>query len=226
MEATLPGSSAPRFRPVVAIEVDGLIAVPVTLPAGHAPEDVIEMEVIIHKRAYPSSTQPEPAWGPGGTSTTRYWFSRVGLAWVDRLLTEGVEVVWASTWLEYANTYFSPTLGLPRLPIAVTEDDWIGLTIGDIKARQIARQFDGRPLLLVTDMLPQGGRRYLQALRRPADRALTELRYIPWSSSVDENDTGVMSDWLDLARSPEGHEELRRLRERELGWDRRRRDQA
>lgn len=215
-----------RFEPVVAIEVDGLLSVPVTSPAGPPPDQLLELGLVIHRQAFPYGTVPEPVWDANDTWTSRHWFSRLGLAWVNSLVASGVEVVWASAWLEYANLYFAPNLGLPHLPVAITKEDWAGPTVGDIKARQLARQFDGRPLLLITDALPLRGRRHLDALRRPVDRALTSLTYIPWHSPVTEEDIDDMNRWLELASTPDGHDELRRQRRRDLARVRRRRERA
>lgn len=216
--------TAPRFDPVVAIEVDGLLSIPVTRP-GHPPMGALEIEVTMRADAYPSRTQAQPAWRPDGTWTTPHWISRTGLAWVRQLIARRVDVVWASTWLDYANSTFGTALGLPHLPIALSDAKWTGDTIGDIKAQQLGRQFDGRPLLLVTDTLPLHGRRTLEQARRPQDRALTRLQLIPWSAPVSEGDITAMDNWLHLAGTAEGHAELRRLRQRDLRLARKRRAQ-
>lgn len=205
-----------RLEPVVAIEVDGLLSASVKLPAGSSPSEFFETEVLFQRGAYPRGTQPEPAWNVHGTAIVRHWFSRIGMEWVRGLLDDGTVVVWASTWLEYANRYFSPVLGFPDLPVVVTEREWRGITNGRIRARQIASVFDERPLLFVTDMLPPTGSRHLEKLRRPEDRALTRLHYIAWSSSPARRDIRAMDGWLDLAKTIEGQEELRRQRRSDL----------
>jgi hypothetical protein len=205
-----------RLEPVVAIEVDGLLSASVTQPGGSPPGEFFETEIVFLRGAYPSGTQPEPAWNSEGIAVVRHWFSRIGMEWVRGLLDDGTAVVWASTWLEYANRYFSLVLGLPDLPVVVTEHQWAGITSGEISARQIASRFDDRPLLFVTDMLPQTGRRHLERLRRPRDRALTRLHYIPWSSSPSAGDVRAMDHWLCLARTTEGQSELSRVRRLDL----------
>jgi len=209
---TLPS----RFQPVVGIEVDGLLAVPATYSG-----QVIEEEITMSRHAYPRVTQSEPRWDEDGTWASGWRFSRLGREWVADLLTRGVEVVWASTWLEHANTTFSPVLGLPSLPVVLTEENWTGPTVGDAKVRQIARRFDDRPLLLITELPPLQGRSALPASRRPQDHAVTRLHVIPYSTGVSERDIATLNHWLDLAQSPHGHEELRRLRRRDLARARR-----
>lgn len=40
--------------------------------------------------------------------------------WINSLLERGIEVVWATTWEEAANTHLAPLLGIPPLPVAVS----------------------------------------------------------------------------------------------------------
>ena len=173
------------------------------------------MELVFHQRAFPRDTQPQPVWDADGTWTSQYWFSRIGLMWVDSLLARDIEVAWASNWLEYANVYFAPSLGLPRLPVAVTREDWAALAAGDMTARDLARPFDGRPLLVVTDALSQRSRLHLDALR-PPDRALTGLQFIRWTASITKADIAAMDRWLEFAATPEGHLQPRRQRRQEI----------
>lgn len=215
--------SGPGLRPVVAIEVDGLLSVPVTRPEGEPPPDVIDTNITFHREDYPTRTQAQPNWDADGTWTTRYWFSTIGLEWVRGLLARGIEVVWASTWMDCANRYFGPALRLPDLLIALDADHWAGATVGDIKAEQLSRRIDGRPLLLVTDALPLAGRRALLQRRLPRDRATTRLQYIPWSSPVSSGDIAQMDHFLELSQTAEGREELRRVRRKDLARERRRR---
>jgi hypothetical protein len=56
---------------------------------------------------YPEYGEPSPA----------HFLSRLGPALGPRLLALGCEVVWATTWLDDANTVLAPWLGLPALPV-------------------------------------------------------------------------------------------------------------
>jgi hypothetical protein len=200
----------PRFRPVVAIDVEGLLSVIVRSEDGPAPAGYFQQRITVHHDQYPHAVMPQLPWTDDGTWTSTYWFSGMGVAWVKDLLARGIEVWWASTWLEYANHYISPALGFPDLPVAVTAKQWDRICIGDTRPAQLVRQFDKRPLLLVTDMLPTRGRRHLDLLRRPADQALTHLEYIPWNSHVSAADIDTMNKWIENASSSDGQLELRR----------------
>lgn len=214
-------AAAPRYRPVVAIEVEGLLERPV-LPS-RVPWDVMDVEITMRRNVYPTATRVEPEWDYEEESRAHHWFSRLGVDWVKGLLDEGTEVVWASTWREYANVYFADVLGLPRLPVGVRLDGGRHESVPAWKASQLAGRFDGRPLLWVTDELPAEGGRVLGARRSPRDRFLTGVHLIPFNSWVSDGDIQRMSRWLDLVQTPEGHEELRRLRRRDQERARKRR---
>lgn len=201
-----------RYRPVVAIEVDGLLERPVLqMPAS---SEVIEMEITMRRSVYPTATRAEPKWDAAEEWCAVHWFSQLGVNWVRRVLAEGAEVVWASTWREYANVYFSDPLGLPHLPVGVRLDHGRHADILEWKMHQLAASYAARPLLWITDQLPPSGGRALAALRNPRDRFLTAVHLISFTSWVSEGDVQRMDRWLQLVRTEEGHQELRRLRRR------------
>lgn len=208
---TEPGEK--RYRPVVAIEVDGLLERPV-LP-GPASADVIEAEVTMRRHVYPTATRAEPEWDAEEEWAALHWFSRTGVDWVKRLVAEGTEVVWASTWREYANVYFSELLGLPPLPVGVRLDGGRHQTVSSWKASELARRFEGRPILWVTDELPVEGGRVLAELRNPRERFLTAAHLIPFTSWTSDGDVRRMNRWLELVATEAGHQELRWLRKRD-----------
>lgn len=166
--------------------------------------------VTLRRDAYPRSTQPEPIWDADGASPTTFSFALPGIAWLHDLIAQGTEVVWASTWLDYANTYLSPALGLPNLPVVVSEADWAAICDGNLTGSQIAHRYDGRPVLFVSDMLPPKGLQHLEQLRHPHDRALTHFQHVPWSATISHRDIATMNRWLSLTSTPDGQSELRR----------------
>ncbi|QKG23032.1 hypothetical protein ACTIVE_4673 [Actinomadura verrucosospora] len=83
-------------------------------------------------------------------------------------LGECYELVWASTWEEYANTYIGPLLGLPELPYVVLSayryrDDDPRLPVTQLprmrKWAPILRHADGRRFAWVDDVIPFRARR-------------------------------------------------------------------
>lgn len=110
---------SPRYRPVVALEIDGVLDLPVSGP--QAPEHLVEIELTVKRDLFPSSTRHQPEW-MDGEWRARHWISKIGLSWIQSLLAAQIEVVWASTWREYANVYFTDSIGLPHLPVATRLD--------------------------------------------------------------------------------------------------------
>ncbi|WP_438354772.1 hypothetical protein [Microbacterium sp. CJ88] len=211
-----------RYRPVVAIEVDGLLRCRPWLDRPQSTDDQFVVELTLRRETYPTRFAEELAWNAGGEATVGWAFSRLGVAWVRGLQCKGIEVVWASVYGDSANTYFMAPLDLDNMTVVVRDDGQSYASGAEMKAYQLGRQFDGRPLLWVTDDLPATGRRLLDGLRRPVDRAVTATHYLPPGLPVSENDIDHQGAWLDLAQTPDGHDELRRRRRKRNDWDRRR----
>ncbi|APZ33060.1 hypothetical protein BOH66_01160 [Microbacterium aurum] len=195
-----------RYRPVVALDMDGVIRALTNLPS----EQLVAHTITMTRDNYPHGfMHGEPEWDDDGLSTEVEYFSRVGVEWVRDLVRRGVDVRWATTWQEFANVYFSPVLGLPDLPVAVGVPGKRSLSPGGWKAWQLAQRFDGRPLVLVDDE-PGEGRRCLMAGRRPADRPLTRIhRVTTFLTGLRAPDVAALETWLTLASAPEGHRTLR-----------------
>lgn len=205
-----------KFRPVVAIEVEGLLLRTVRSEEPHF------VTVTLRHDAFPTRFLTGPPWTPDGFGVRRYELLSNGVAWVRDLLEDGVEVVWASHYQQFAHTYFGAPLDFPELPVAAADDGLPYTTEAEWKARMLgAGPYATRPLLWVNNELTTSGRHLLERERRPAMRALTWTKFIPEDDSVSDGDIAFIDEWLELASSPEGHEELRRLRARFVGKRRR-----
>ncbi len=210
-----------RYRPVVAVDIDGVLRLRRGNVAGSERLGAFVAEVTVHRDAYPTVFHSAPDWDDDGLSTKRHLFSGIGAAWVQSLLDRGVEVVWATTWQEHANTYFAPILGLPPLPVAVVGDEEREWGPAEWKSVQLARGFPGRPLLWVDDMPPMWAAYQLNGLRSPRDRALTRLQWIRDPTvGITHEDVAEMDEWLTLTTHDAGHAELRRRRRRQRDRDR------
>ena len=215
-------NSDSRFRPVVAVDVDGVLRVERPEP-GAAPEGVFSRRITIRREGYPTFLHREPEWDEDDTWTSTHWFSGVGGQWLRELIDRGVEVVWATTWQHAANRYFTKPLGLPELPVAVRGDGPRSFGSAMWKAIELAEGFPGRPLMWIDDHRDARALTLLDELRRPADRALTHFYWIwDWAAGIAPSDVERMDHWLELASTPAGHEELRKERRRERERDRRR----
>lgn len=202
-----------KYAPVVAIEVNGLLGTPLAPALATQFLSGTGAEITFRRDAYPSRFLSEPRWDENGELKQRWAFLGRGVQWVKGLIASGVEVVWASRYQEFANIYFGPTLGLPELPVAARDDGRSHTTEAEWKASQLRdSSYAGRPLLWVNDELTTAGRYLLERARLPAMRALTWSQYIPDSASDD--DVRFMDGWLELAKSPAGHRELREMRSR------------
>lgn len=153
--------------------------------------------------------------------TETHSFSGIGADWIRDLIDRGVEVVWATTWMAHANTYFAPVLGLPSLPVGVVDDDGWDRTAAGWKSRQLGSNWRGRPLLWVDDVPVLYPEPLLNERRRPVDRALTRAYIVPNPTfGIRAVDVQILDEWLDLASTEAGQRELRR--QRQLTFRRRR----
>lgn len=202
-----------RFRPVVAIEVNGLLGIPL-------PPNVVTMfmdstgaEITYRRETFPSRFAVEPRWNSAGEYKEHWAFFGRGVRCVHRLLEQNIEVVWASRFQQATNLYFSQALGFPDLPIATLDDGRLHTTEADWKASQLGQgMYDGRPLLWINDELTAAGRYLLERWRRPADWHISFAKYIPDSPS--DGDVQFIDSWLEGAQSASGQKELRRLHTR------------
>ncbi len=215
-DTALTGGRTDRFSPVVAIDVDGVLRLRPRRAADADALGAFVAKVRVRRDAYPHVFHSPPMWDEDGVSTKRHLFSGVGAAWVRSLVDRGVDVAWATTWQQHANTYFAPILGIPALPVAVRgeeEDEW---GPAEWKSVRLANGFRGRPLLWVDDMPPVRAGYQLDGLRKPNDRALTRLQWIRDPAvGITPDDVAEMDEWLALASTEAGHVELRRRRRRE-----------
>lgn len=210
-------SRADRLRPVVAVDIDGVLRLGVR-PNGPTPEGAYPVELTTRADAYPTFFHRSPTWDEDGTQTNTHWLSGIGADWIRSLLGRGIDVVWATTWQEYANVYFAEPLGIPPLPLGVSGggDEGEFPDSPEWKSVTLAQRFPGRPLVWVDDNPVSDNRLDLPEIRAPRDRALT------WSFWVTNSERGITRDdvthldaWLALASTPEGHDTLRRRRRNE-----------
>jgi HAD domain in Swiss Army Knife RNA repair proteins len=107
-------------------------------------------------------------------------------------------LVWATTWLEDANTEIAPLLGLPDLPVVTwpepdgatqREDQWLGLCW---KTRTVAAWAAGRPFAWVDDEITDADRDWVSEHHRY--QAL--LRSVDASTGLTDQDFIALGTWL------------------------------
>lgn len=202
-----------RYRPVVAIELEGLLAVDKDPPP------------LFATMKYPRETEtPDPAAGETDSSEgdepgrgERWgWLSHDGRSWVLSLIARGIEVVWWSRWHDSGYEYFGHAPGLPRMPSARHPDKSGDPSPAEFVESPLHARAKGRPLLIVTNLRLQKVEEDYIRSRRPADRAITALRTITRSGEHTLTTMAEMDAWLVLARTAPGQEALRRHRRRTL----------
>jgi hypothetical protein len=107
-------------------------------------------------------------------------------------------LVWATTWLEDANTEIAPRLGLPDLPVVTwpepdrateREDHWLGLCW---KTRTVVAWAASRPFAWVDDEITEADRDWVSAHHR--GHAL--LRSVDASIGLTDQDLTALDAWL------------------------------
>jgi hypothetical protein len=107
-------------------------------------------------------------------------------------------LVWATTWLEDANTEIAPRLGLPDLPVVPwpepdgateREDQWLGLCW---KTRTVVAWAADRPFAWVDDEITDADRDWVTAHHR--GHAL--LRRVDASIGLTDQDLTTLDAWL------------------------------
>ncbi len=200
-----------RYRPVVAIELECLLAVDKDPPPLFAtmkyPREPGTPDAVTGETDSSESDEPGRGerWG---------WLSHDGRSWVLSLLARGIDVVWWSRWHDSGYEYFGYAPGLPRMPSARHPDQSGDPSPAEFVESPLQTRAKGRPLLIVTNLRLQKVEEGYIRSRRPADRAITALRTITRSDEHTLTTMAEMDGWLALARTAPGKEALRRHRRR------------
>lgn len=183
--------------PVIAFDIDGVLRIPNAKPGLEFRSHVMTAEMTIRADAYPT-LHHTPLRFDEDTLTGTHTFSTTAINWIRHLLGKPLEVVWASTWGEHANTYFARALGLPDLPVATVDDGVWDESSPMWKARQLGAKFPGRPLVWVDDVIPAAARRLLFESRGPQDELITKVhRVTDRASGFTSLDASRLDDWLE-----------------------------
>ena len=208
-----------RLKPVVAFDVDGVLRL--RKMAGFD-DQLIPVEITMHRDEYPTIFHGQPRWDADGTMTYEHHFSPVAVEFLRSVIDHPErEPVWATTWQRWANRYFVGPLGLEELPVAVSSEPGDESGYGyrsspDWKSDKLSRQFDGRPLVWIDDNMPGRPSERLVERRRSIDKALTLSYEINPFLGITAEDIEEINGWLELASTDAGQKELRARRQKEL----------
>jgi hypothetical protein len=177
--AGAPCQSSERYRATVAddgqcpllfLDVDGPL-LPFGVGAQHGPEEPVEVPPRL---------------------------ARLRLDAGPRLAGLPCTLVWATTWLQDANTEIAPRLGLPSLPVVTwpepdrateREDQWLGLCW---KTRTVVAWAAGRPFAWVDDEITDADRDWVSAHHR--GHAL--LPSVDASIGLTDQDLTALDAWF------------------------------
>jgi hypothetical protein len=124
--------------------------------------------------------------------------SRLRVEAGPRLAELPCTLVWATTWLEDANTEIAPRLGLPNLPVVTwpeptetqeREDQWLGLCW---KTRAVVDWAAGRPFAWVDDEITEADREWVSS-HHPAPAM---LQRVDASRGLTDRDFADLGEWL------------------------------
>ncbi|SOD85596.1 HAD domain-containing protein [Streptomyces sp. Ag109_G2-15] len=118
--------------------------------------------------------------------------NRVDPALGGRLAALGCELVWATTWMDDANTSLGPWLGLPPLPVVEWPDEDEPPGLLHWKTRPLVAWAAGRPFVWIDDELTEADRSWV-AVHHPGPALLHRVdhRY-----GLTETDFEALREWL------------------------------
>lgn len=136
---------------------------------------------------YPVFEAPVPE-----TATGHPLLTRIDPALGSRLAALGCELVWATTWLDDANTCLAPWLGLPRLPVVDWPDEEGPAGPLHWKTRPLVAWAAGRPFVWLDDEIT-GTDRAWAAAHHPAPAL---LHPVDPRHGLTDADFSVLETWL------------------------------
>lgn len=205
-----------RYRPVVALDLDGVLRVPTPQSGLDGPSPPGTAEITMRRVAFPSYSHEEPPWDERGEWTGYHAFSESAAAWVRELVAHGTDVVSVSSWGAYINVYFAEAFGLPFLPFMDWADGVPAETAPQKTARWLSDKFPGRPLLWVSADAGPEAVAALRDRRVPVDTACTRVYLTDRNVGLTDTDATALNLWLDACESQDGQEELRRRERRRV----------
>ncbi|MGW7302040.1 HAD domain-containing protein [Streptomyces sp. NPDC054829] len=119
--------------------------------------------------------------------------TRVDPALGPRLAGLGCELVWATTWMDEANTSLAPWLGLPQLPsVDWPDDDAIRAERLHWKTAPLTAWAAGRPFVWVDDEIGDADRAWVAA-HYPGPALLHRVDH---RTGLTDADFGVLEGWI------------------------------
>ncbi|MEU3982972.1 HAD domain-containing protein [Streptomyces sp. NPDC026672] len=140
----------------------------------------------------------EPLPGPPPDAGAHPLLTRIDPALGPRLAALGCELVWATTWMDDANTVVAPWLGLPPLPVVEWPDEEAPPALLHWKTRPLVAWAAGRPFVWIDDELTEADRAWVAAHHTPP--AL--LHRVEHQYGITDTDVTNVRDWLRAHTAP------------------------
>ncbi|WP_392668538.1 HAD domain-containing protein [Streptomyces sp. LN785] len=172
--------TASAQRPLLFLDVDGPL-----IPFGATP------------RQRPEGYPVYPAPGPAADGMNPL-LSRIDPGLGPRLAALSCELVWATTWMDEANDWVAPRLGLPELPLVDWPDPPDAHERDGLhwKTRALVDRAAGRPFIWVDDEIGDADRTWVAAHHRgPALLYRVDPAY-----GLTDADFAALGAWLGAHR--------------------------
>ncbi|MER5911814.1 HAD domain-containing protein [Streptomyces sp. NPDC001982] len=134
----------------------------------------------------------EPVHGPPRPAAVHPLLTRIEPALGPRLAALGCELVWATTWMDDANTVVAPWLGLPPLPAVEWPDEDAPPALLHWKTRPLVAWAAGRPFIWVDDEITEADRAWV-ATHHTADALLHRVEH---QYGLTGADFEMLEEWL------------------------------
>ncbi|ROP51945.1 hypothetical protein [Streptomyces sp. PanSC9] len=140
-----------------------------------------------------AADRPYPVYpGPRVPGPEHPLLTRVDPALGPRLLALGCVLVWATTWLDDANTGLAPRLGLPALPVVWWPDEDEPPGPLHWKTRPLVAWAAGRPFVWVDDEITEADRAWT-AVHHPGPALLHRIDH---RHGLTDADFTALEKWL------------------------------
>ncbi|WP_189314884.1 HAD domain-containing protein [Streptomyces brasiliensis] len=134
----------------------------------------------------------EPVSCPPESAADHPLLTRIDPALGPRLTALGCELVWATTWMDDANTAVSPWLGLPSLPVVQWPDEEAPPALLHWKTRPLVAWAAGSPFVWIDDEITEADRAWV-ATHHAADALLHRVEH---QYGLTDADFESVAEWL------------------------------
>ncbi|MDQ0991657.1 HAD domain-containing protein [Streptomyces sp. V3I7] len=142
-------------------------------------------------RPYP---EYEPVAGLPGSAEGHPLLARIDPALGPRLAGLGCDLVWATTWMHDANTFVSPWLGLPPLPVVEWPDEEEPPSLLHWKTRPLVDRAGQEPFVWIDDEITEADRGWVAA-HHPGPALLHRVEH---QFGLTDADFARLEDWLGM----------------------------